>query len=83
MTRGAGFIKKASCKHWHWSPMSNSAWCDLNKDCTFLKMHDMWHNPKCNSQEHIIFTPKQTQLEGGSIKNKLEKILDENTYSLE
>ena len=30
--------------------------------------------PKCNCQKIITFTPKQFVLEGGSIKNKLQKI---------
>ena len=30
--------------------------------------------PKCNCQKQITFTPKQFQLEGGSVKNKLQKI---------
>ena len=34
----------------------------------------MCHNPKCNCQKQINFTPKQFQLEGGSIKNKQPKI---------
>ena len=55
------------------SAMSNSAWYDLNKDCTVLKLHDMCHNPKCNCQMQITFTPKQFQLQGGSIKSKLPK----------
>ena len=54
--------------------MSNSAWCDLNKKCTVLKLHDFCHNPKCKYQKQITFTPKQFQLEGGSIKSKLQKI---------
>ena len=54
--------------------MSNSAWCDLNKNCTVLKLHDMCHNPKCKCQKQITFTPKQFQLEGGSIQPKLQKI---------
>ena len=53
--------------------MSNSAWCDLSKDCTVLKLHDMCHNPKCNCQKQTTFTPKQFQIEGGSIKSKLQK----------
>ena len=53
--------------------MSNSAWCDLNKDCTVSKLQDMCHNPKCNCQEEITFTPRKFQLEGGSIKSKLQK----------
>ena len=75
MTKGEDFVKIAKCKHGHRSAMSNSAWCDLNKDCTVLKLHDMCHNPNCNCQKQITFTPKQFQLEGGSIKSKLQKIL--------
>ena len=47
MTRGQDFIKNAKCAHGHRSAMSNSAWCDLNKNCTVLKLHDRCHNPKC------------------------------------
>ena len=54
--------------------MSNSAWCDLNKNCTVLKLHDMCHNPKCKCQKQITFSPNQYMLEGGSIKSKLQKI---------
>ena len=54
--------------------MSNSAWCDLKKKCTVFKLHDMCHNPKCTCQKQITFTPKQFQLERGSIKCKLQKI---------
>ena len=53
--------------------MSISAWCDLNKTCTVLKLLDMCHNPKCNCQKQITFTPEQFQLEGGSIKSKRQK----------
>ena len=35
----------------------------------------MCHNPKGKGQKQITFTPKQFQLEGGSIKSKLQKIL--------
>ena len=74
MTRGEDFIKNAKCSHGHRSAMSNSAWCDLNKNCAVLKLHDMCHNPKCICQKQITFTPNQFQLEGGSIKNKLKLI---------
>ena len=57
----------------HRSAMSNSAWCDLNKICTVLKLQDMCHNPKCKCQKQITFTPKQFQPEGGSIKSQLQK----------
>ena len=74
MTRGQDFIKNAKCTHGHHSAMSNSAWCDLNKNCTVLKLHDMCHNPKCKCQQQITFSPNQFQLEGGSIKSKLQSI---------
>ena len=74
MTRGQDFIKNAKCSHGHRSAMSNSAWCDLNKNCTVLKLHDMCHNPKCKCQKQITFSPNQFQLEGGSIKSKLKSI---------
>ena len=54
--------------------MSNSPWCDLNKNCTALKLHDMCHNPKCNCQKQITFTPKQYILEVNGFKNTMEKI---------
>ena len=74
MTRASDFIKNAKCTHGHRSAMSNSAWCDLIKNCTVLKLHDMCHNPKCKCQKQITFSPNQFQLEGGSIKNKLKSI---------
>ena len=74
MTRGSDFVKSAKCTHGHRSAMSNSAWCDLNKNCTVLKLHNFCHNPKCKCQKMITFTPNQFQLEGGSIKSKLQKI---------
>ena len=74
MTRGEDFVKNSKCTHGHRSAMSNSAWCDLNKNCTVLKLHDMCHNPKCKCQKQITFSPNQFQLEGGSIKSKLKSI---------
>ena len=53
--------------------MSNSAWCDLNKNCTVLKLHDMCHNPKCVCQKQITFSPNQFQLEGAGLKNTMKK----------
>ena len=52
--------------------MSNSAWCDLNSEGDILKLHDKCPKPKCNSQKIIIFTPRQFQLEGSSIKSKFQ-----------
>ena len=74
MTRAENFIKNGKCTDGHRSAMSNSAWCDLNKNCSVLKLHDFCHNPKCKCQKMITFTPNQFQLEGGSIKIKLQKI---------
>ena len=77
MTRGETFVKIAKCKHGHRLFISNSAWCDLKKNCTVLKLHDMCHNPKGNCQKQHTFAPKQFQLEGGSIKSKLQKFFGE------
>ena len=74
MTRGEDFIKNAKCTHGHRSAMSNLAWCDLNINCTVLKLHDICHNPKCKCQKQINFSPKQFQLEGCSIESKLKSI---------
>ena len=68
------FIKNAKCTHRHRSAMTNSAWCDLNKSCTVLKLHDMCHNPKCNFQKQITFSPRQFQLEGNGFKNTMKKV---------
>ena len=54
--------------------MSNSAWCELNKNCTVLKLHDFCHNPKCKCQKQITFSPNQFQLEGIGFTNKMKKI---------
>ena len=74
MTRGQDFNKNAKCSHRHRSAMSNSAWCDLNKNCTVLKLLDMCHNPKCKCQKQITFSPNQFQLEGAGFKNTKKKI---------
>ena len=74
MTKGDDFVRNAKCKHGHRSAMSNSAWCDLNKNCTVLKLHDMCHNPKCKCQKLIIFSPKQLQLDGAGFKKTVKKI---------
>ena len=78
MTRGQDFIKKAKCTHGHRSAMSNSAWCDLNKNCTVLKLHDMCLNPKCKCQKQITFSSNQFQLEGGGFKNTMKKYLKDH-----
>ena len=73
MTRAENCIKSAKCKHGRRSAMSSSAWFGSIKNCTVLKSHDICHNPKCICQKHITFTPRQFQLQGGSIKSKLQK----------
>ena len=49
-----------------------SAWWDLNNKGDILKLHDKC--PKGNCQKLTTFTLHQFMLEGGSIKNKLQKI---------
>ena len=59
--------------------MSESAWCDLNKDETILKLHDKCPKTNCACQKQITFInsrsipeaiPDQYMLEGGPIKKK-------------
>ena len=63
MTRGQDFVKNAECTHGQRSAMSTSAWCDLNKNCTVLKLHNMCHKPNCKCQKQINFSPNQFQME--------------------
>ena len=74
MTKGEDFVRNAKCDHGHRSAMTNSAWCDLNKNCTVLNIHVMCHNPKCSCQKQITFSPKQYMLEGNGFQNTLKKI---------
>ena len=74
MTRGQDFNKNAICTHGHRSAMSNLAWCDLNKNCAVLKLHDMCHNPKYECQKQNTFSPNQFQLEGAGFKYTKKKI---------
>ena len=75
MTRGDDFLRNAKCKHGHRSTMSNSAWCDINKDCsTVLKLHDMCHNPECKCQKKNTFTPKRFPLECNCFEITMKKI---------
>ena len=73
MTRGEDFIKSAKRTHGHRSAMSSSAWCDLNKNCTVVKLHDFCHNPKCKCQKQITFSPNQFQFERAGFKNTIKK----------
>ena len=54
--------------------MSNSAWYDLNSKGKILKLHDKCPNPKCSCHKVITFASHHYMLEGGSIKNKIQKI---------
>ena len=74
MTKGTDFVKSGECTHGHRSAMSNSAWCDLNKNCTALNLQDMCHNPKCDCQKQITLTPNQFELEGNGFKKTMKKI---------
>ena len=73
MTRGEDFIKKGRCKNKQCSTMSISARFDLNSKGDIIKLPDKCPNPGSNCQKVITFTPRQLQLEGGSIKSKLQK----------
>ena len=74
MTRGESFVKSGKCTHGHGSATSNSACCDLKKNCTVLKLHDFCHNPIGKCQKQITFSPNQIQLEGNGFKKTMKKI---------
>ena len=75
MTGGESFIKNAKRTHGHRSAESNSIWCDSNKNCTVLKLHEMCHDLRCNCQKQITFSAGQFQLEGNGFKNTIKKFL--------
>ena len=54
--------------------MSNSACCDINKNCTLLKIHVMCRNQN-NCQKQIFFTPKHYMLESAGFGETMRKIL--------
>ena len=56
------------------SPMSSSAFSDLNSKGDLLKMHDHCSNRQRKCQKQNNFTPKQFQLEGASFKKQWKKI---------
>ena len=74
MTRGENFQKRGKCNKGHCSTLSGSAWTDLNSNETILKLHDMCPNQNCKSQKQITFTPRQFELEGGSLKSFMKKV---------
>ena len=43
----------------------------------------MRHNAKCNCQKQISFAPRQLQLEGQSIKTKLQKKFERHSNNME
>ena len=74
MTRGENFQKRGKCRNGHCSSLSGSAWSDLNKNGTILKLHDMCPNQNCKCQKQITFTPKQFELEGSGFKSFMKKV---------
>ena len=74
MTRGTSFQNRGKCRNGHCSKLSESAWSDLNKNGTILKLHDMCPNQNCKCQKQITFTPKQFQLEGSGFKSFMKKV---------
>ena len=73
MTKGEDFVKKGKYKNKHCSPMSDSAWCDLNEIGNTIKLHDKCSNRKCICHTINTFTPHQYMLAGGLIKSRLQK----------
>ena len=62
----------------HCSPMSNSAWFDLNSKGDILKLHDKCPNSNCDCQKQITFTPKRSSLKEPDLKISNQKFLKEH-----
>ena len=75
MRRGEDFIKKEECKKFHFSPMSNAAWCDLNSKNDPLKLHGICQNPRCRWHKQFAFTPHFFHIEGNGSEKTMRKIL--------
>ena len=74
MNRRENFQKRGKCKKGHCSTLSGSAWTDLNKNGTILKLHDMCPNQNCKCQKRITFTPRQFELEDSALKSFMKKV---------
>ena len=61
-TKGQKFQKSAKCKIIQSSPMSNTAWTDLNNKGDILKLHDLYGKEGCKSQKKSVLL--QTNLNG-------------------
>ena len=75
MTRFQNIEKNGKCKHGHCSPISSSAWTDLNTACSVLKLHDMCDRNGCKCQNQLTVLPKQYMLPGESIKSKIKHLI--------
>ena len=64
MTRGESVFKKGKSKTRQCSPMSSSAWCDLNSKGDVFKLHDHCSNPRRKCQKQTTISPYQFPLEG-------------------
>ena len=69
MTR-EDFDKRGKCKHGHCSPMTNSAWCDVNSDGTILKLHNKCPKSNCNCQKQTTVSSNEFELEGSGFIDK-------------
>ena len=65
------------CQNKHCSPISNSSCSDLGSRGDTLKLHDIFHYPRCKCQKQINFTPRQFQFESDGIRNANENIVEE------
>ena len=52
-------MRKRKYELWHFSPISNEAWCDLNSKGDILKLHDRCPNSKCKRQTQKTIIPRQ------------------------
>ena len=73
------FLRSGKSKHGHRWAMSNSAWCDFNKNCTVSKLHDMCHNPKIFVKSKSLLLPNSFNFKAMGPKKQWKNYSKEST----
>ena len=72
-TKGEKLQKSAKCKNKQSSPISKTAWIDLNSKWDILNLHDLCGKDVCKYPKTICYTPKQFEMEGAGFKKKRKR----------
>ena len=53
MKKSQNLKNRGQCIHGHFSLISNSAWTDLNTECTVLRLHEVYDEKRCKCQKQL------------------------------